>query len=62
MLHFIVAPALISLGGKGQRSARLVAQDVLLRIVLHPFIIATAIGLRRCGYAFSAADTAWQAD
>ncbi len=44
MLHFIVAPALISLGGKGQRSARLVAQDVLLRIVLHPFIIATAIG------------------
>ncbi len=44
MLHFIVAPALISLGGKGQRSGRLVAQDVLLRIVLHPFIIATAIG------------------
>ncbi len=44
MLHFIVAPALISLGGKEQRSARLVARDVLLRIVLHPFIIATAIG------------------
>ncbi len=44
MLHFIVAPALIALGGKERRSAALVARDIVLRIVLHPFIIATAIG------------------
>lgn len=43
-LHFIVAPALIALGGQDRRPAYLVARDVVLRIVLHPFIIATAIG------------------
>ncbi|MCD2171436.1 AEC family transporter [Rhizobium sp. C4] len=44
MLHFIVAPALISLGGKERRPAMMVVRDIVLRIVLHPFIIATAIG------------------
>lgn len=44
MLHFIVAPALISLGGKERKPAGQVLRDIILRIVLHPFIIATAIG------------------
>lgn len=44
MLHFIVAPALISLGGKDRRPATQVVRDIALRIVLHPFIVATAIG------------------
>lgn len=44
MLHFIVAPALISLGGKDRRPASQVVRDIALRIVLHPFIVATAIG------------------
>lgn len=44
MLHFIVAPALISLGGKERKPAGQVLRDIALRIVLHPFIIATAIG------------------
>lgn len=44
MLHFIVAPALIALGGTKSQPARQVARDILLRIVLHPFIIATALG------------------
>ncbi|MET3612673.1 putative permease [Rhizobium aquaticum] len=44
MLHFIVAPALIALGGKQSQSPGQVARDILLRIVLHPFIIATALG------------------
>lgn len=44
MLHFIVAPALISLGSKEKRPVRMVIRDICLRIALHPFIIATAIG------------------
>lgn len=44
MLHFIVAPALISLGGSEKRPAIEVGRDIVLRIVLHPFIVATAIG------------------
>lgn len=44
MLHFVVAPALIALGGKQSQPAGQVARDILLRIVLHPFIIATALG------------------
>lgn len=44
MLHFIVAPALIALGGKDRRPPLIVVRDVAMRIALHPFIIATAVG------------------
>lgn len=54
MLHFIVAPALISLGGQDRRPALLVARDVVLRIVLHPFIIATAVGFLAAALHFEA--------
>ncbi|HWU61660.1 MAG TPA: AEC family transporter [Ensifer sp.] len=50
MLHFIVAPALISLGGKERRPAAMVARDIVLRIVLHPFIIATAVGFAAAAF------------
>jgi len=52
MLHFIVAPALISLGGNEKRPATQVARDIVLRIVLHPFIIATAIGFVAAAFRF----------
>ena len=44
MLHFIVAPALIALGGQDKRPPLQLARDVILKILLHPFIIATAVG------------------
>jgi malonate transporter and related proteins len=52
MLHFIVAPALISLGGKETKPASRVVRDIVLRIVLHPFIIATAIGFVAAAFHF----------
>jgi malonate transporter and related proteins len=52
MLHFIVAPALISLGGKETKPASHVVRDIVLRIVLHPFIIATAIGFVAAAFHF----------
>jgi malonate transporter and related proteins len=53
-LHFIVAPALIALGGQDRRPAIQVARDVVLRIVLHPFIISTAIGFVAAAFHFQA--------
>lgn len=52
MLHFIVAPALISLGGKEKRPATQIVRDITLRIVLHPFIIATAVGFVAAAFHF----------
>jgi hypothetical protein len=54
MVHFMVAPAFIALGGEGRRHPGEVARDILLKIALHPFIIATAAG-------FGAAITGFQA-
>lgn len=54
MLHFIVAPALISLGGQDRRPGLLIARDVVLKIVLHPFIVATAIGFVAAATHFTA--------
>ncbi len=44
MLHFIAAPALMALGGDDQRSTLILVRDIILKIVLHPFILATAAG------------------
>jgi predicted permease len=44
MLHFMVAPALMALGGGERRPVFEIAGGVLHRIVTHPFIIATAAG------------------
>jgi predicted permease len=54
MLHFVVAPALIALGGGDRRPVMSVAHDVVLRIVLHPFIIATAVGFAAAALHFQA--------
>jgi malonate transporter and related proteins len=52
MLHFIVAPALIALGGQDRRPPLQLARDVVLKIILHPFIIATAVGFVAAAFRF----------
>ena len=54
MLHFMVAPALMSFTGGQQRSFFAVAGDVVRRIVTHPFIVATAAGPLRVSAAVDA--------
>jgi predicted permease len=54
MLHFMVAPSLIALGGGDRRPIMSVVRDVVLRIVLHPFIIATAVGFAAAALHYKA--------
>ncbi|MDO1583627.1 AEC family transporter [Rhizobium oryzicola] len=43
-LHFIVAPALMSLSGGERRSAMALTLDIFRRVALHPFIVSTVMG------------------
>ncbi len=45
MLHFIVAPALMAIGGDNKRGARQLAADIARKIAFHPFIVSTAVGI-----------------
>lgn len=45
IVHFIVAPAAMALSGGERRDTARLALDVLVKIVTHPFIIATALGM-----------------
>lgn len=54
MLHFTVAPALMSFSGGDKRPAAAVAGDVIRRIVTHPFILATAAGFVAAFFSFEA--------
>lgn len=45
VMHFTVAPLMMALAGDDPRSARVVALDVVRKIALHPFIMATALGV-----------------
>lgn len=45
MMHFALAPMLMALAGGEKASPLAVAFDVVKKIVLHPFIIATALGV-----------------
>ena len=44
-LHFIVAPTMMALSGKDNRPKLVLAREVLRKIALHPFIIATFFGI-----------------
>ncbi len=44
-LHFAVVPALMALAGTGERAPGGLVFDVVKRILLHPFILATIIGV-----------------
>jgi malonate transporter len=45
VMHFTIAPMMMGLAGDRSGGFLPVARDVLLKIVLHPFIIATAAGV-----------------
>ncbi|MCQ1572325.1 AEC family transporter [Neorhizobium galegae] len=49
--HFIVAPAMMAVAGGDKRPASQVAGDIVRKVVLHPFIISTALGF--CFAAFA---------
>ncbi|WP_114391153.1 AEC family transporter [Notoacmeibacter marinus] len=44
-LHFAIVPALMALSGTVDRSPGALAFDVVKRILLHPFILATIVGV-----------------
>src|SRR5690606_3579774 len=52
IVHFTVAPMMMALAGDDERPLPKLALDVVRRIVLHPFIIATALGV--CAAYFQA--------
>lgn len=54
MLHFMAAPALMSLSGGERRRLAVVIGEIVRRIVTHPFILATAAGFVAAFFAFEA--------
>lgn len=50
IVHFAVAPMMMALSGGGMERPGALALDVVKKIVFHPFIIATALGI--CGAYF----------
>jgi malonate transporter and related proteins len=45
IMHFAIAPLMMALNGNDSRGRGAVALEVLKKIALHPFIIATAVGV-----------------
>ncbi|MBX3532311.1 MAG: AEC family transporter [Rhizobiaceae bacterium] len=51
ILHFAVAPTMMAIAGGGEEGAGRLALNVLKKIALHPFIIATAVGVAAAALA-----------
>jgi malonate transporter and related proteins len=51
IMHFALAPLLMALNGTESRSPAALALDVAKKIVLHPFIIATVLGVAAAALA-----------
>lgn len=52
IVHFAVAPMMMALSGGEKRPATELILDVIRKIVLHPFIIATAVGVAAAYFQF----------
>lgn len=52
IIHFAVAPMMMALSGGEKRPVPELILDVIRKIVLHPFIIATAIGVAAAYFQF----------
>lgn len=52
IIHFAVAPMMMALSGGEKRPAAELILDVIRKIVLHPFIIATAVGVAAAYFQF----------
>ncbi|MBB5572499.1 MULTISPECIES: AEC family transporter [Rhizobium] len=50
-LHFIVAPALMAIEGGDKRSPWRLAADIARRVLLHPFILSTALGFAAAAFS-----------
>ncbi len=53
VMHFTIAPMMMALGGDDRRSWPQLAAGIVSRIVLHPFIIATALGVLAAYFEWS---------
>jgi malonate transporter len=53
IMHFAIAPTMMAIAGGEKESPLTVALDVVKKIVLHPFIIATAAGVAGAYFAVS---------
>jgi malonate transporter len=53
IMHFVVAPALMAIGGAQKGGVLRLAMDVIRKIAFHPFIIATAAGVGAAAIHFS---------
>ncbi|MGB3500169.1 MAG: AEC family transporter [Mesorhizobium sp.] len=54
IIHFAVAPMMMAISGGEKASPLVLAGQVIRRIVLHPFIIATAVGVAAAAFHFNA--------
>ena len=54
IIHFAVAPMMMALSGGEKASPLTLAAEVAKKILLHPFIIATAVGVAAAALHFSA--------
>lgn len=54
IVHFAVAPMMMAISGGEKSSPLALAAGVVRKIVLHPFIIATAIGVAAAAFQFKA--------
>lgn len=54
IMHFTLAPLMMALGGADKTPPLRLAADVVRKIVLHPFIVATAIGVLAAAFHFQA--------
>jgi len=52
VMHFTVAPLMMALSGERQQTPLALAREVTSRIVLHPFIVATALGVAAAALHF----------
>lgn len=45
VMHFAIAPTMMAVAGDNRETPLQLAREIILKIILHPFIIATAIGV-----------------
>jgi malonate transporter and related proteins len=55
-LHFTVAPTMMALSGKDRRGKAVLAVEVVKKIVTHPFMIATFLGVVAAAFEFRPAE------
>lgn len=53
VMHFIIAPTLMALSGDRDRRGVHIVGDVLMKVLLHPFIIATVLGVAAAAFSLA---------